>query len=114
LWVTVPIGLIAVYLIAAPVAAIGSATFPKSVDLNSIGSNNAHGIAALMGMISFVAGAAPPALLALLAIKWLERPILAPVFVAAWCVVAYVISRLAFLAAKRVFHARRENLAMLG
>ena len=113
LWVSVPVGLVAVYLVVAPVAAIASAIFPKSVDLNTIGSNNAHGLAALMGMLSFVVSAAPPLLLAMLAVRWLERPILAPIFIAAWCVVAYVISRLAFIAAGRIFHARRENLAML-
>jgi hypothetical protein len=113
LWASVPIGLIAVYLIVAPVAAIASATFPKSVDLNTIGSNNAHGLAALMGMLSFVAAAAPPTLLALFAVGWLQRPALALLLAAAWCVVAYVICRLAFIAARRIFHARRENLATI-
>ena len=113
LWISVPIGLIAVYLVVAPVAAIASATFPKTVDLNSVGGNNAHGIAALMGMLSFAAAAAPPTLLALLAVKWLERPALAPVLITLWCVAAYGISRLAFIAARRIFYARRENLAML-
>ena len=114
LWISVPIGLIAVYLVVAPVAAIASATFPKTVDLNSVGGNNAHGIAGLMGMLSFAAAAAPPTLLALLAVKWLERPALAPVLITLWCVAAYGISRLAFIAARRIFYARRENLAMLG
>ena len=41
LWISVPIGLIAVYLVVAPVAAIASAAFPKTVDLNSVGGNNA-------------------------------------------------------------------------
>ena len=113
LWATIPMGLTACYLIVAPIAAIASATFPKSVDLNTIGSNNAHGIAALMGMVSFVAGAAPPALLTLLAVTFLDRPVLAPVFVAAWCLVAYVIARLLFVPARRIFRKRRENLAML-
>ena len=113
LWISVPIGLTAVYLVVAPVAAIASATFPKAVDLNSVGGNNAHGIAGLMGMLSFVAAAAPPTLLALLALKWLERPELAPLFITVWCIVAYGISRLAFIAARRIFRSRRENLAML-
>lgn len=113
LWATIPPGLISVYLIVAPVAAIASATFPKSVELTTIGSNNAHGIAALIGMGSFVAAAAPPALLALLAVTFLDRPVLAPVFAAAWCLVAYGIARLLFVPARRIFHKRRENLAML-
>jgi len=113
LWISVPIGLTTVSLVVAPVAAIASAAFPKSVDLNTVGSNNAHGVAAFIGMLSFVAAAAPPALLALVAVSWLDRPALAPVFITVWCAVAYVISRLAFIAARRIFHARRENLAML-
>ncbi len=113
LWVTIPPGLISVYLIVAPVGAIASAIFPKSVDLNTIGSNNAHGLAALMGMLSFGAAAVPPALLAILAVRFLERPVLAPMFAATWCLVAYAIARLLFVPARRIFHKRRENLAML-
>jgi hypothetical protein len=64
-------------------------------------------------MLSFVAAAAPPTLLALVAASWLERPALVPVFVSLWCLVAYGISRVAFVAARRIFDARRENLAML-
>jgi hypothetical protein len=113
LWATLPLGLVAVYLIVAPVAAIASAVFPKAVDLNTIGSNNAHGLAALMGMVSFVAAAAAPALLAMAAVSWFERPGLAPALVGAWCIVAYGISALLFTLARRIFHSRRENLAML-
>ena len=113
LWLTVPIGLIAVYLVVAPIAAIASATFPKAVDLNTIGSNNAHGLAGLMGMASFVAAAAPPVLLTAVAVTWLKRPGLAPAFVGGWCLVAYGISALLFTLARRIFHSRRENLAML-
>ena len=44
---------------------------------------------------------------------WLDRPGLAPALVAAWCIVAYGISALLFTFARRIFHSRRENLAML-
>jgi hypothetical protein len=113
LWLTIPIALVAIYLVVAPVSAIASAIFPKEVDLNTIGSNNAHGIAALMGMLSFVGGAVPPALLTLAAVRWLERPALAPLLVAAWCPIAYVGSRFGFTIARRIFQSRRENLATL-
>ncbi|HXG54066.1 MAG TPA: hypothetical protein VNJ03_01690 [Vicinamibacterales bacterium] len=114
LWMTIPLGLIAMYLVVAPVAAIGSAIFPRSVDLNSIGrGSNAHGAAGLIGLLSFVAAGAPPVLLTLLAVEVLKRPVLAPVLVGGWCVVAYLIGRLLFIPARRVFHARRENLAQL-
>ena len=43
----------------------------------------------------------------------LDRPSLAPVLLALWCATAYVIGRLLFLPARRLFAARRENLAML-
>ena len=52
-------------------------------------------------------------LVVLLATRVLERPGLAPVLMAAWCVVAYGIGRLLFRPARRIFAARRENLAML-
>jgi hypothetical protein len=114
LWATIPLGLISVYLLIAPVAAIASAMFPRVVDLNSIGrGSNAHGAAGLIGLLSFVIAAAPSVLLALLAMKLLRRPSLAPLFAAAWCLVAYAIARLMFVAARRVFQTRRENLAML-
>jgi hypothetical protein len=114
LWATIPLGLISIYLLVAPVAAIASAMFPRVVDLNSIGrGSNAHGAAGLIGLLSFAISAAPTVLLGLLALNVLHRPILAPVFAAAWCVVAYGISRLLFTAARRVFQSRRENLALL-
>lgn len=114
LWLALLFGLVAVYLIVAPIAAICSATFPRAVDMNSIGrGSNAHGAAGLIGMLSFVVAGLPPALLALLATRILERPSLTPVLVGAWCVVAYVIGRLLFIPARRVFMTRRENLAML-
>jgi hypothetical protein len=113
-WLTIPLGLVAVYLIVAPVAAIASAMFPRVVDLNSIGrGSNAHGASGLIGLVTFAAAGAPPALLTLLAINILNRPALAPVFVALWCAVAYGLGRLMFIAARRIFEARRENLALL-
>lgn len=113
-WATIPLGLIAVYLILAPVAAIASAMFPRVVDLNSIGrGSNAHGASGLIGLVTFVAAGAPPALLTLLATSTLDRPALAPVFVALWCAIAYGLGRLLFIPARRIFAARRENLALL-
>lgn len=114
LWITIPLGLMAMYLVVAPVAAIGSAIFPRTVDLDSIGrGSNAHGAAGLIGLLSFVAAGAPPVLLTLLAVEVLRRPVLAPVLVGGWCVIAYVVGRLLFIPARRVFNSRRENLAQL-
>ncbi len=114
LWITIPLGLTAMYLVVAPVAAIGSAVFPRVVDLNSIGrGSNAHGAAGLIGLFSFVLAGVPPVLLTLLALRFLDRPALAPALVGGWVVLAYAIGRILFIPARRIFNARRENLALL-
>lgn len=114
LWLSIPLGLTATYLLVAPAAAIFSAILPKLADLSSIGGKgNAHGLAGLLGLLSFVAGAAPPLGLVLIATALLDRPWLAPVLVAAWCGVAYGLSRFLFVVARRIFLSRRENLATL-
>ena len=114
LWLSLAPGLVAIYLLVAPVAAISSAVFPRAVDLNSIGrGSNAHGAAGFIGMIAFFVAGAPPLLLVLFATRALDRPWLAPAFLLAWCVAAYVIGRLLFVPARRVFASRRENLAMI-
>ena len=88
--------------------------FPRVANLNSIGrGGNPHGLANFIGMLSMLVGGTMPLLLSLAATKWLERPILAPVLVGAWCLIAVVVSRLLFIPAIRIFHSRRENLAML-
>jgi chromate transport protein ChrA len=84
------------------------------VDLNSIGrGSNAHGLAGLLGLVAFVASAAPSVLIMLVVSKWLERPSLVPVLLLVWCVVAYAIGRILFLPARKIFAKRRENLAMI-
>lgn len=115
LWATLPLALLAIHFIVSPLAAIYSALFPREVNMNSIGrGSNAHGAAGLLGMLSFVAAGVPPVLITLLAVKGLDRPGLAPVMMAAWCAIAYVIGRVLFNPARRVFKARRESLVMLG
>jgi len=114
LWLSIPIATIATYFLVAPAAAVLSALFPRLVDLNSIGrGSNAHGLAAFLGMISFVAAAAPAILIAFAASALLHRPALAPALLAAWCAISYAISRLLFIPVRRIFNRRRENLAML-
>jgi hypothetical protein len=114
LWLSVPLGALAAYALAAPAAAVLSAVFPRAVDLNSIGSgSNAHGIAGLVGMFVFLLGAAPPVLLALLATVVLERPAAAPIMLLVWCALAIVISRLLFIPVAALLKRRRENLGMV-
>ncbi len=114
LWLAIPLGLLAVYFIVAPAAAIFSALFPRSVDLNSIGrGSNAHGLSGLLGMLTFVAAAAPCVFIMLAVSGWLRRPSLVPVLLLAWCGISYLIGWLLFIPARRIFAHRRENLAML-
>ena len=113
LWISLPLALLSIYFLFAPVAAICSAILPRAVDMNSIGrGSNAHGAAGLLGLIGIAAAAVPPVLIVLLATKVLDRPISAPLMLLAWCVLAYGIGRLLFRPARRVFSTRRENLAM--
>lgn len=114
LWLTLLLSLVAVYLVMAPVAAMASAVFPRAVDLNSIGrGSNAHGAAALLGLLAFLLGGVPPAALTLVAIGLLERPAWAPLLVGGWTLAAYGIARLLFIPARRLFESRRENLGRL-
>ena len=114
LWLAIPPALLATYFLVAPAAAVFSALFPRVVDLNSIGrGSNAHGLAGLLGLVAFVASAAPSVLIMLAVSSWLERPSLVPVLLLVWCVVAYAIGRILFLPARKIFAKRRENLAMI-
>jgi hypothetical protein len=114
LWAAIPLALLATYLLVAPPAAMLSAVFPRLVDMNSIGrASNAHGLAGLLGMLSFVAAGASNVLIVFGATSLLGKPALVPVLLALWCAVAFVLNRVLFVVARRVFAARRENLALL-
>lgn len=113
LWLSVPAGLAAALLLATPIAAVLSAIFPRSVDLNSIGGgSNAHGAAALLGTLACAAFASPPVLLVVLAVHVLDRPWLAPLLLLAWTVCCAAISALLFRMACALFDRRRDNLPM--
>jgi hypothetical protein len=114
LWLCLPLGLIATYLLVSPAAAIFSAMLPKLADLSSIGGKgNAHGLAGLLGLLSFVVSTVPSVILVLIATKLLDRPWLAPALLLAWCAIAFVLSRMLFAVARGIFVSRRENLATL-
>jgi hypothetical protein len=114
LWLAIPIALTSVYLFVAPVAAILSAIFPRTVDLNSIGSgSNAHGLASLLGLVAFVAAGVPCLLIVMAASEWVQRPALVPVLLLGWCAVAAGANLLLSALARTIFARRRENLAML-
>jgi hypothetical protein len=112
MWLALLFSVIATYTLVAPAAAALSAIFPRTVDLNSIGhASNAHQGAALLGLLSFVGGAAPCAVLVIVATRLFDRPSLAPVFVLAWCAVAFVIAHLVFGPVRRLVASRCEALA---
>jgi hypothetical protein len=114
LWLALPLALLSTYLLVAPAAAIFSAIFPRVVDMNSIGrGSNAHGISGLLGLFSFIAAGAPSLAIVMAVSHWL-RPAFVPVALLLWCVLCYGMSLLMFVPARRIFAARRENLAMLG
>jgi hypothetical protein len=99
-------------VLVAPAAAALSATFPRTVDLNSIGhASNAHQAAALLGLLSFFVGAAPCAILVLIATRLLHQPSLAPLFVGVWCALAVVVARLLFGPVRKLVASRCEALA---
>ena len=114
MWLALLFSVIATYTLVAPAAAALSAIFPRTVDLNSIGhASNAHQGAALLGLLSFVGGAAPCAVLVIVATRLFDRPSLAPVFVFAWCAVAFVIAHLVFGPVRRLVASRCEALAQV-
>ena len=114
LWLAVPIGLVGVLLLLAPALALGSILFPRVVNLNSVGSgSNAHFLAGLIGLVGTALAALPPLLLAFLATGWLNRPTLAPLFLAGWCLVAYAAHLLLFRLLRPLLARRRENLSLV-
>ena len=114
LWMSLPPGLAATYILTSPAAAAFSAVLPRAVDMNSIGKgSNAHGLSGLLGILGFGLASVPAVAIVLASTTVLHRPWLAPVLMLVWCGIAVVIAALLFGIAERIFEARRENLAML-
>jgi hypothetical protein len=112
LWLALFLSMIATYALVAPAAAALSATFPRTVDLNSIGhASNAHQAAALLGLLAFFIAAAPCVILVLVATTLLRQPSLAPVLVGLWCALAILIGRLLFGPVRKLVASRCEALA---
>jgi hypothetical protein len=114
LWISIPIGVAAICLLVAPIAAAVSATFPRAVDLNSIGhGSNPHSLAGLIGVATIVLSGLPVGVLALGTLRWLQRPELTLVLLLIWCAVALAINRLLFRPVRLLLARRRENLAIV-
>ena len=114
LWISLPIAVACVCLLVAPAAAALSATFPRVVDLNSVGrGSNAHGVAGLAGVATVLLSALPPGALILVANAWLNRPQLTPLFLLAWLAVVFVVNRLLLRPLCALLARRRENLGLV-
>jgi hypothetical protein len=113
-WLSIPIGIAAAYLLIAPVAAALSAVFPRTVDLNSIGrGSNAHGAATLLGLAAwFVAGAASLGV-GVAAVRMLGYPSLAPILMLVWFALCAAVAKLLFVPVRALLARRRQNLALL-
>ena len=113
-WLSIPLTLVATYLLIAPVAAVLSAIFPRAVDLNSIGrGSNAHGAAGLLGTLTALVAGIPCAMLILLSARVMGHAALAPVFLVAWIGVCIAADVFLFRIAAAIFEKRKENLAMM-
>jgi hypothetical protein len=113
-WLALPLAFVSTYLLLAPAAAVLSAIFPRAVNLNSVGhGSNPHGAANLLGFFITLAATVPAVVIVLVSVSVLQRAALAPVVMAIWCAVAFVVSRLLFRVAEIVVEKRRENLAMV-
>jgi len=112
LWIAIPVGAVAVYFLFAPAAAAFSAIFPKTADLNSIGTRgNAHQAAGILGILCLAAATAPCAALTVVAMRVLHRPDLVPVLLLVWCAIAFGISQLLFIPVRRLVASRCETLS---
>ena len=115
LWLSLPLALVASYFLLAPAAAMLSAIFPRSVDLNSIGrGSNPHTVASLLGLLLFAASLVPAFFIVMVTTSFLGRPALAPVALLAWCGLTLIASRILFIGAAAIFDKRRENLGLVG
>ena len=114
LWLSLPLALIATFALISPVAAALSATFPKAVDLSSIGqASNAHQAAALLGVLSFVVCGLPCLGIAFLTTRVLAQPSLTPLLMLAWCAIAFAVSWMLFVPVRALVARRTENLGHL-
>lgn len=113
-WLMLGAALLAVSLLVSPIAAMLSAAFPRKVDLNSIGrQSNAHGVASILGIAAFVAAGVATIGVAAAASSWLASPAARVGALLLWCGISALTCWLLFRPARRMFSARRDNLALL-
>ena len=110
----VVLGLVSVYVVFAPLAAILAAILPKAADLNRMGNpSNPHGLANLVGFLMAKALCAPPAALFFFGAVLRGSDALGCALVATWTAVACAVSLPLVRLAAATLTARRENVAMV-
>ena len=114
LWLSLLPAFVAAYGLAAPGAAMVSALFPRTVDLNSVGrGSNPHTLATLIGIVVLVVATLPVVFVVIVSTVFLERSWMTPILLTMWCGVALVLSHVLFGGAAILFDKRRENLGMV-
>ena len=113
-WLSLLPAFVAAYGLAAPGAAMVSALFPRTVDLNSVGrGSNPHTLATLIGLVVLVVATLPVVFVVIVSTVFLERTWLTPILLTMWCGVALFLSHVLFGGAAILFDKRRENLGMV-
>ncbi|HEY7474142.1 MAG TPA: hypothetical protein VH679_03970 [Vicinamibacterales bacterium] len=114
LWLAVILGVIATYVLLSPIFVWLSAIFPVASDLSKTGSGgNPHPLPMFVGMIFVLFCALPAASIIVAAQFWLETPIVAPILMVGWLLVAALIAWPFIGVAARAIGLRRENLALV-
>ncbi len=114
IWLAVPVGVASVYVFLMPAAVWFSAILPVAADLSKTGSRgNPHPIAMIAGLFLVMACLVPPALVIAAADFWFHRPVLAPLIMAAWLLLATLVAWPLLNLAAGSIGPRRENLALL-
>jgi hypothetical protein len=113
-WIALWLAGVAAYAAVTPVAVAVSALFPKVTDLSRIGRAGQPNVASSLIYMSSVALAGSPAAAAIaIAVRLLELPWLAPVFVLVYAGAAVAAARALLPVAERLVVARLENLALV-
>lgn len=113
-WLALVLVFVSSHLLLGPLSVLLSAMFPKASDLSRLGkAGNPHALAGLLGLLLVLLATAPPALMAALALFWLDRPLLALVLPAAWTAIAALISVPLFRLAVAAVGRRADNLMLV-
>ncbi|MDQ3068866.1 MAG: hypothetical protein M3R55_03950 [Acidobacteriota bacterium] len=110
-WILLLVSAVAGFLVIAPLAALLSIYFGKSVDLTSIGQrSNAHAAAGLLGGLLIFAAAGPGVGAGLLGARVLDSQMAIVALAAGWLLIALLLHWVFTRVAIGAFERRRETL----